>query len=163
MYRFRYFSNGNKNASGQTFKNKAVTKQLLIVIEYFSCRDLVAGGAIEFCILRNCTWQVFMQRLIELTRGHRKPHHRVTSDGHKSATAMQMWLRFIEQFNAKSFILIDSRENSITMKLNSDASTIRYGGTFDKRLFYEKWLPCWAFYCFTVKYLFAIVLVLETL
>ena len=35
---------------------------------------------------------------------------------------MQIWLRFIEQFNAKSFLLIESWENSKTMKLNSDAS-----------------------------------------
>ena len=46
------------------------------------------------------------------------------SDGHKSAMALQMWLRFIEQFNAKRFILTDRWENSITMKLNSDASNV---------------------------------------
>ena len=74
-YRFIYFSNGSKNASGQTFENKAVPKQLQIAIESYSCRDSVTGGAIEFCMLRSCNWQVFLLRLIELTRGYRKTHH----------------------------------------------------------------------------------------
>ena len=69
MYRFIYVFKGSKNASGQTFENKAVTKQLQFAIEYYSCRDSVAGGAIEFCMLRSCTWQVFITTTYRIDEG----------------------------------------------------------------------------------------------
>ena len=75
---------------------------------------------------------------------------------------MQMWLRYIEVFNGKSFFLEDKWENSVIRKLDTDASYIGYGGIFGKRWFYGEWPLSWALYHITVKELFPIILALET-
>ena len=118
-------------------------------------------GLLNFACSVVVTGRCFLRRLIEITRGLRKPHHRVRVT--RSAKAdMQMWLRFIEEFNGKSFFLEDKWENSVNMKFNTDASNIGYGGIFGKRWFYGEWPPSWALYHITVKELFPIVLALET-
>ena len=122
--------------------------QSLVGLLNFACSVVVPG-------------RCFLRRLIELTRGLRKPHHRVRVT--KSAKAdMQMWLRFIEQFNGKSFFLADRWENSVNLKLHTDASNVGFGGIFGKRWFYGEWPPCFASYHITIKELVPIVIALET-
>ena len=76
---------------------------------------------------------------------------------------MQMWLRFIEEFNGKSFFLEDKWENSVNIKLNTDASNIGYGRIFGKRWFlWGMASELDVIYHITVKELFPIVLALET-
>ena len=119
-------------------------------------------GLLNFAYSVVVPGRCFLRRLIEITRGLRKPHHRVRVT--RSAKAdMQMWLRFIEEFNGKSFFLEDKWENSVNIKLNTDASNIRYGRIFGKRWFlWGMASELGVIYHITVKELFPIVLALET-
>ena len=100
-------------------KLSLVEIQSLVGLLNFACSVVVPG-------------RCFLRRLIEITRGLRKPHHRVRVT-RSAKEDMQMWLRFIEEFNGKSFFLEDKWENSVNMKLNTDASNIGYGEIFGKR------------------------------
>ena len=119
-------------------------------------------GLLNFAYSVVVPGRCFLRRLIEITRDLRKPHHRVRVT--RSAKAdMQMWLRFIEEFNGKSFFLEDKWENSVNIKLNTDASNIGYGRIFGKRWFLLGMASeLGVIYHITVKELFPIVLALET-
>ena len=73
-YRFRYIFNEGKNASGQTFESKAMTKQLLIVM------NITLVGIQTLVMLLNFECSVvepgrcFCNVLSKLTRSHGKPH-----------------------------------------------------------------------------------------
>ena len=122
--------------------------QSLVGLLNFACSVVVPG-------------RCFLRRLIDLTRGLARPHHRVRIT--KSAKAdMTMWLQFVDQFNGKSLFLADRWENSEILNLFTDASNVGYGGMFGKQWFYGEWPSCFARYHITVKELFPIVVALET-
>lgn len=80
--------------------------QSLIGLLNFTCLVVVPGRA-------------FLRRLIDLTKGVRKPHHHIRlSKGAKLDIAL--WLRFLTDFNGKSFFLDDAWETSDTLKLYTD-------------------------------------------
>ena len=83
----------------------------------------------------------FLQRMIALTRGVKKPHHHIklTSGFNKD---LDMWSLFIEQWNGIGLFLSSLWDTSDTLSLFTDASgSIAYGGYFQTRWFQGKWLP----------------------
>ena len=83
----------------------------------------------------------FLQRMIALTRGVKKPHHRIklTTGFFKD---LDMWSLFIEQRNGIGLFLSFLWDTSETLSLFTDASgSIGYGGFFQTSWFQGNWLP----------------------
>ena len=122
--------------------------QSLIGLLNLTCLVVVPGRA-------------FLRRLIDLTKGVRKPHHRVRlSKGEKLDLAI--WLRFLEDFNGRSFFLEDVRETSDTLKLYTDsAGSIGFGAVFGRHWLHSLWPASWQTYNIAVLELFPIVIALH--
>ena len=87
--------------------------QSLIGLLNFTCTDVAPGRA-------------FLRRLIDLTKGIQKLHHYIRlSKGAKSD--ILIWLRFLEDFNNKSFFFNDIWETSHTLHLYTYAVGSRGG------------------------------------
>ena len=83
----------------------------------------------------------FLQRIIHLTRGVKKPHHHIklTTGFYKD---IEMWKTFIDQWNGIGLFLSPLWETSNTLSLFTDASgSLGYGGFFQNRWFQGQWLP----------------------
>ena len=122
--------------------------QSLIGLLNFTCLVVVPGRA-------------FLRRLIDLTKGVRKPHHHIRlSKGAKLDIAL--WLRFLTEFNGKSFFLDDVWETSDTLKLYTDsAGSIGFGAVFGKRWLHGLWPASWKSYNIAVLELFPIVIAIH--
>ena len=102
--------------------------QSLISTLYFSCKVTAPG-------------RPFLQQIIQLTRGIKKPHPHVklTTGYYKD---IEMWKMFIDQWNGIGLFLSRLWENSNTLSLSTDASgSLGYGGFFQNRWFLGQWLP----------------------
>ena len=76
--------------------------------------------------------RLFMQRIIHLTRGIKKPHHHIklTTGFYKD---IEMWKRFTDQWNGIGLFLSPLWEYSDTLSLFTDVfGSLGYGGTFPK-------------------------------
>lgn len=132
-------------------KRKKVTLQelqSLCGLLNFACSVIVAGKA-------------FLRRLFELTRGLRKPHHRVKlTRGCKDD--LIVWKTFLENFNGKCFFLDDRLISADMLQLYTDASGgYGYGAVFKHHWFYGQWDENWFHNNITVKELYPIVLSVE--
>ena len=99
--------------------------------------------------------------LIDLTKGVCKPHHHIRlSKGAKLDIAL--WLRFLTDFNGKSFFLDDAWETSDMLKLYTDsAGSIRFGAVFGNRWLHGLWPASWKTYNIAVLELFPIVIAIH--
>ena len=122
--------------------------QSLIGLLNFTCQVIVPGRA-------------FLRRLIDLTKGVRQPHHHIRlCKGSKQD--LLLWIRFLDEFNGKSFFLEDSWETSHTLELYTDAAGSKgYGAVFGKHWFGGEWPVTWRSYNIAVLELFPIVLALH--
>ena len=116
----------------QDFQSKRSTTlqelQSLIGTLNFACKVIPPG-------------RPFLQRIIGLTRGVKKPHHQIklTTGFYKD---IQMWSLFINQWNGVRLFLSSSWDTSETFSLFTDASgSVGYGGFFQNSWFQGKWLP----------------------
>ena len=121
--------------------------QSLVGVLNFACSVIVPG-------------RCFLRRLISLTKGLRRPHHRVRLSA-SAKEDMRMWLTFIEQYNGKSLFLSDRWESSVSLKFFTDASNLGYGAIFQDRWFWGAWPESFQGYHITVKEFFPIVKALE--
>ncbi|KAL9954485.1 hypothetical protein ACROYT_G042033 [Oculina patagonica] len=83
----------------------------------------------------------FLQRMIELTRNVKQPHHHIklNSGFFKDLT---IWQKFIVNWNGASFFLAPSWVDSETLELHTDASgALGYGGIFKSKWFSGPWEP----------------------
>lgn len=122
--------------------------QSLVGLLNFACSVVVPG-------------RCFLRRLIVLTRGLKKPHHRVRLN-QSAKEDMRMWLVFIEQFNGKSLFLSDTWATSEILRFYTDASQLGFSAIFNRRWFYGTWPVGFENYHITIKELFPIVLAVET-
>ena len=122
--------------------------QSLIGLLNFTCQVIVPGRA-------------FLRRLIDLTKGVRQPHHHIRlCKGLKQD--LLLWIRFLDEFNGKSFFLEDSWETSHTLELYTDAAgSVGFGAVFGKHWFGGEWPVTWRSYNIAVLELFPIVLALH--
>lgn len=121
--------------------------QSLVGVLNFACSVVVPG-------------RCFLRRLISLSKGLRRPHHRVRVSV-SAKEDMRMWLAFIEQYNGKSLFLSNRWESSDTLKFFTDASNLGYGAIFQDRWFWGAWPESFHSYHITVKEFFPIVKALE--
>ena len=105
-----------------------VELQSLIGTLNFACRVIPPGRA-------------FLQRIINLTVGLKKPHHRVLLTK-AFFQDIVMWESFILGWNGRSFFLNRSWETSSSLHLFTDASgSLGFGGIHRTQWFQGKWLP----------------------
>ena len=121
--------------------------QSLVGVLNFACSVVVPG-------------RCFLRRLISLSKGLRRPHHRVRLSV-SAKEDMRIWLSFIEQYNGKSLFLSNRWESSDTLKLFTDASNLGFGAIFQDRWVWGAWPKSFHVYHITVKELFPIVKALE--
>ena len=98
-------------------------------------------GTLNFACKVISPGRPFLQRMIGLTRGVKKPHHHIklTTGFYKD---IEMWSLFIDQWNGIGLFLSSLWDTSETLSLFTDASgSIGYGGFFQTRWFQGKWLP----------------------
>ena len=102
--------------------------QLLVGSLNFVCRAIAPGRA-------------FTRRLIVLSRGLRKPHHKVRiSAGAK--LDLLMWLDFFDHFNGVSpFRHQGWRDNDIVELFTDAAASIGFGEYFNGKWFQARWAP----------------------
>ena len=82
--------------------------QSLIGTLQFACRVVVPGRA-------------FLQRMINLTRGVREPHHHIKLNS-PFRKDVAMWLLFLDHWNGKNIFLDPSTTNSPDFEFYTDAS-----------------------------------------
>ncbi|CAB4014711.1 uncharacterized protein LOC110254160 [Paramuricea clavata] len=83
----------------------------------------------------------YLQRMIELTRNIRQPHHHIKLSA-GFFKDLEMWKQFIVNWNGASFFLSSAWENSECLQLHTDASgVLGYGGIFGGKWFQGKWEP----------------------
>ena len=122
--------------------------QALIGLLNFACCVVVPGRA-------------FLRRLIDLTRGVRKPTHHVRLTK-ESKYDLQVWLNFLRSYNGKSFFLGSRWYTSKTLKLFTDAAgSLGYAAIFGKQWFFGEWPAVWKTFNITILEFFPIVLASE--
>ena len=122
--------------------------RLLIGLLNFACCVVVPGRA-------------FLRRLIDLTRGVRKPTHHVRLTK-ESKYDLQVWLNFLRSYNGKSFFLGSRWYTSKTLKLFTDAAgSLGYAAIFGKHWFFGEWPAVWKTFNITILEFFPIVLASE--
>ena len=119
--------------------------QSLIGLLNFTCLVVVPGRA-------------FLRRMIDLTKGVKKPHHHIhLSRGAKSD--ILLWLGFLDEFNGRSFFFGDVWETSQTLQLYTDsAGSVGFGAVFGSHWFYGSWPDLWKTYNIALLELFPIVI-----
>lgn len=100
-------------------------------------------GKLQFATSVVVPGRPFLRRLIDLTKGIRKPSYKIRLNSGGRAD-LNMWSEFLDRFNGKSFFLSDTWLTSDTLSLYTDASsTIGYGAVFGNSWFSGTWnLPC---------------------
>ncbi|XP_062586589.1 uncharacterized protein LOC134248181 isoform X1 [Saccostrea cucullata] len=107
-------------------KMKLREVQSLIGLLNFACCVVVPGRA-------------FLRRLINLTVGVKKPHHRIRLNK-QARLDLLAWETFIDNFNGKSIFLDDQWQNSQKLHLYTDAAgSLGYGAILGKKWFFGSW------------------------
>lgn len=122
--------------------------QSLIGLLNFACCVVVPGRA-------------FLRRLIDLTKGIRKPHHhvRLTKD---TKYDIMVWHDFLRSYNGKSFFLSSRWETSKSLNLFTDAAgSLGYAAIFGNHWFFGEWPDGWKQFNITILEFFPIVLAVE--
>ena len=119
--------------------------QSLVGLLNFTCSVIVPGRA-------------FLRRMIDLTIGVRRPHHRIRLSK-ETKHDMEVWLKFLGNFNGRSFFIEERRHNSSSFELYTDAAGSKgYGAIFDTHWLCGAWPHAWKSLNIAFLELFPIVL-----
>ena len=137
-------------------------------LSYFCSRKSVTlkelqslKGLLNFACCVVVPGRAFLHRLIDLTRGVRKPTHHVRLTK-ESKYDLQVWLNFLRSYNGKSFFLGSRWYTSKTLKLFTDAAgSLGYAAIFGKQWFFGEWPAVWKTFNITILEFFPIVLAIE--
>lgn len=147
--------------------DEKLQKCRMLLDNFYNCRTVKLKDLQSLVGLLNFTCEVivpgraFLRRLIDLTKGVGKPHHhiRLCKD---SKQDLLLWMRFLDEFNGKSFFLEDTWETSQILELYTYAAgSIGFEAVFGKYWFGNEWRVTWKTYNIAVLELFTIVLVMH--
>ena len=118
-------------------------------------------GLVNFTCIVVAPGRAFLRRLIDLTKGIQKPHHHIRlSKGAK--LDILLWLRFLDEFNGKSFFFSDVWEISDTLHLYTDANgSIGFGAVFGYHWLQDLWPEMWKTFNIAFLELFPIVIAIH--
>ena len=124
--------------------------KLVTLLDTFSKRKKVTLtelqsliGYLNFACLVVSPGRAFLRRLIDLTRGVRKPHHyiRLTSEARSDIAA---WKLFVDHFNGSSIVLHDIWLSSNKIRLYTDAAGSKgFAAVLGSRWCYAAWPESW--------------------
>ena len=118
-------------------------------------------GLLNFCCAVVRPGRAFLRRLIDMTKGVVKPHHRVTFNV-EGRRDLKAWQLFATHFNGKHLLLDSKWITDTALHFFTDASgALGFGAVFRTYWFYGPWPSCFSSFSITVKELFPIVLALE--
>ena len=118
--------------------------QSVLGVLNFACSVIVPGRA-------------FLRRLHNLTIGIKEPYHfiRLTAEAKED---LLLWLRFLSQYNGRSFFLSSKVATSNALRLHTDSSgTIGYGAIFHRAWFNGTWPEHWKTFSISILELYPIV------
>ena len=119
--------------------------QSLIGLLNFTCSVIVPGRA-------------FLRRLIDVTIGGRRLHHRIRLTK-ETKHDMEVRLKFLREFNGLSFFLDDKWSTSPPLELYTDvAGSQGYGAIFGRHWFFGSLADQWQSFNITFRELFPIAL-----
>ena len=122
--------------------------QSLLGLLNFTCSVVIPGRA-------------FLRRMINLTRGIQRPHHRIRLTK-ETKFDIQVWLSFLQNFNGKTFFYTELWEVSNPFELFTDAAGSKgYGAIFGKHWFFGAWPETWKHFNITFLEFFPIVIALR--
>ena len=94
--------------------------QSLIGVLSFACSVIIPGRA-------------FLRRLIDLTRGIQRPHHKIRLTTQVKLD-LSMWIQFFISFNGRTSFVNESFKSGQFLQLYTDASgSIGYGAVYEKQ------------------------------
>ena len=100
-------------------------------------------GLLNFTCTVVAPRRAFLCRLIDLTKGIQKPHHHIRLSKDAKSDVL-IWLRFLEDFNGKSFFFNDIWETSHTLHLYTGApGSIGFGAVFGCHWLHDIWPEMW--------------------
>ena len=122
--------------------------QSLLGLLNFTCSVVVPGRA-------------FLRRMIDLTKGIQRPHHRIRLTK-ETKYDIQVWLSFLQNFNGKTFFYTELWEASNPSEVFTDAAGSKgYGAIFGKHWFFGAWPETWKLLNITFLEFFPIVIALR--
>ena len=132
--------------------------QFLHASNSYPKRTSILNRFSEFHVHCCRAWLRFSRRLIDLTKGIQKPHHHIRlSKGAK--LDILLWLRFLDEFNGKSFFFSDVWETSDTLHLYTNAAgSIGFGAVFGCHWLQGLWPEMWKTFNIAFLELFPIVI-----
>ena len=115
-------------------------------------------GLLNFTCLVVVPDRAFLPRMIDLTKGVNKPHHYIRlSRGAK--LDIMLWVRFLDDFNGRSFFLSDVWKTSQSLQLYTNAAgSIGFGAVFDRHRLHRTWPNHWKSYNIALLELFPIAI-----
>ena len=127
-------------------RNKATLKEIqsLIGLLNFACKVVAPGRA-------------FLRRVIDLTRGLQKSHHRrrITAEAKLDFLA---WKEFLKHFNGVSLLVKRRWSDSESLSMYTDASDVGFGCILGNSWTYGTWPATWKKFNIAVREFFPIVL-----
>ncbi|XP_023930587.1 uncharacterized protein LOC112041495 [Lingula anatina] len=98
-------------------------------------------GTLNFCCYIIPSGRAFLRRLIDLTKGITKPHHKIRLNK-EARSDLLMWDGFLRNFNGKALIHSEGWDSNTSFQLYTDSSTtFGYGAISDNEWFYGPWTP----------------------
>ena len=115
-------------------------------------------GFLNFTCLVVVPGRTFLRRMIDLIKGVSERHHYIRLSRAAKLDIM-LWLRFLDDFNGRSFFLSDVWETPQSLQLYTDvAGSIGFGAVFDRHWLHGTWPNQWKSYNIALLELFPIVI-----
>lgn len=122
--------------------------QSLLGLLNFTCSVILPGRA-------------FLRRLIDLTKGVQRPHHRIRLTK-ACRQDLLVWLTFLNEFNGRTFFIEERWLSPLPLSLYTDAAGSKgYGAIFGRHWFYGEWPDAWKSLNITFLELFPITVALH--
>ena len=104
--------------------------------------------------------RAFLRRIIDLTKGVRKPYHHIRLT-RQCKEDILLWLNFLNSFNIKSFLFARWLTSSNIKLYTDSAGSLGYAAVLSKHWFFGHWPDSWKSLNITILELFPIVLATE--
>ena len=110
----------------------------------FTLRELQSlTGLLNFTCSVVSLGRAFLRRLFDLTKGVRRPHHRIRLSK-ACRKDISVWLTFLEHFSGSTFFVDEERLSHAPLKLYPDpAGSKGYDAIFGRDWFYGEWPDSW--------------------